>query len=60
MKGFYFEADQPHVLLWPVIAVGFDEEFWIGIGWLNFEFGWREGDGGETEADCAAAIRSMK
>ena len=43
----YFEKNQPHYLLWPVIGFGFKsdlgEGFWIGIGWLNFEFGWRKG-----------------
>ena len=47
MRGFYFELAQPHVLLWPVIAVGFADEFWVGIGWLDLEFGWRSGDGGD-------------
>jgi len=42
----YFEYDQPHYLVWPTLAVGIDDEFWIGIGWLNFEIGWRNGDGG--------------
>jgi hypothetical protein len=49
MKGFYFERDQPHVLLWPVIAISLSDEFWIGIGWLNLEVGWRNGDGGDAE-----------
>jgi hypothetical protein len=46
----YFETDQPHYLVWPALAVGIDNEFWIGIGWLNFEIGWRNGDGGDAEA----------
>jgi hypothetical protein len=49
----YFETDQPHWLVWPALAVGIDDEFWIGIGWLNFEIGWRSGSGGfgdEVEA----------
>jgi len=38
----YFERDQPHCLLWPVIAFGRDaESLWVGIGWLNMELGWR-------------------
>lgn len=45
----YFETDQPHYLVWPALAVGIDDEFWIGIGWLNFEVGWRNGDGGDTD-----------
>ena len=47
MNNLYVEWDQPHVILWPVIAVGMGSEFWVGICWLNFEFGWRNGDGGE-------------
>ena len=42
----YLETDQPHYLVWPALAVGIDDEFWISISWLNFEFGWRNGDGG--------------
>ncbi len=42
-------SDLPHYLVWPVLAVGIDDEFWFGIGWLNFEFGWRNGDGGDAE-----------
>ena len=42
----YFEYNQPHYLVWPVLALGLDDEFWIGIGWLNLEIGWRNGDGG--------------
>lgn len=45
----YFETNQPHCLIWPVIAVGMGPEFWIGIGWLNFEIGYRSGDGGEGD-----------
>lgn len=45
----YFEHDQPHFLVWPALAVGIDDEFWIGIGWLNFEIGWRNGDGGSGD-----------
>ena len=47
----YFETDQPHYFVWPSLAVGIDDEFWIGIGWLNFEIGWRNGDGGDYEND---------
>jgi hypothetical protein len=43
---FYFETNQPHYLVWPVLALGLDDEFWIGLCWLNFEIGWRNGDGG--------------
>jgi hypothetical protein len=42
----YFETDQPHFVVWPYLAVGIDDELWIGVGWLNFEIGWRNGDGG--------------
>ena len=42
----YFETDQPHYFVWPTLAVGIDNELWIGIGWLNFEIGWHNGDGG--------------
>ncbi len=42
----YFEADQPHWLVWPALAIGIDDELWIGIGWLNLEIGWRSGSGG--------------
>ena len=45
----YFETNQPHYLVWPALAIGIDDEFWIGIGWLNFEFGWRNGDGGSGD-----------
>ena len=40
----YFEKNQPHYLVWPVLAFGKDdiEGFWIGIGWLNKEIGWKE------------------
>ena len=44
---FYLETNQPHYFVFPALAVGLDDEFWIGIGWLNFEIGWRNGDGGE-------------
>jgi hypothetical protein len=47
----YFEANQPHVTVWPYLAVAVEGEFWIGLGWLNFEFGWRSGDGGDGERD---------
>ena len=43
MRGFYLEKNQPHYLLWPVLAFGNERDFWIGIGFLNFEFGWRSG-----------------
>ena len=46
----YVEYDQPHYLVWPALAVGIDDEFWIGIGWLNFEIGWRNGAGGYGDA----------
>ena len=46
---FYIEHDQDHYLVWPVLAVGIRGEFWIGIGWLNFEIGWRNGDGGDYD-----------
>ena len=46
---FYFEHDQDHYLVWPVLAVGIRDEFWVGLGWLNFEVGWRNGDGGEYD-----------
>lgn len=42
----YFETDQPHWLVWPALAIGLDDEFWIGIGWMNCEIGWRSGTGG--------------
>jgi hypothetical protein len=40
----YVEKNQPHYLVWPVLAFGEDEEmgFWVGIGWLNREIGWRK------------------
>ncbi len=40
----YFENDKEHYLVWPALALSLSDEFWIGIGWLNFEFGWRAGD----------------
>jgi hypothetical protein len=42
----YFERHTTHCLFWPVIAMSLDDEFWIGIGWLNLEVGWRDGDDG--------------
>lgn len=42
----YFETNQPHFVVWPYLAIGIDKELWVGIGWLNFEIGWRNGDGG--------------
>jgi hypothetical protein len=39
----YFEKDYDHFLVWPVLAFGLGDEFWIGIGWLTFEIGWRKG-----------------
>lgn len=42
----YIETDQDHWLVWPVLAIGLGDEFWIGIGWLNCEIGWRNGNGG--------------
>ena len=42
MKHFYIETNQPHILVWPVIAISRSDEFWVGIGWLNFELGWRK------------------
>jgi hypothetical protein len=40
----YFERNQPHYLVWPALAFGRDDlnGFWIGIGWLNMEVGWKE------------------
>ena len=38
----YFEHNQPHYFVWPALAVGIEKELWIGIGWLDFEFGWRK------------------
>lgn len=49
----YFEADKEHVFVWPALAVSLSDEFWIGIGWLNFEFGWRSGDGGSSDEDVS-------
>lgn len=46
---FYFEAYKEHVFVWPALAVSLSDEFWIGIGWLNFEIGWRSGDGGSED-----------
>jgi len=43
---FYLETNQTHWLVWPCLAVGIDDELWIGMGWLNFEIGWRDGDSG--------------
>ena len=42
----YFENDKEHYFVWPALALSLSGEFWIGIGWLNFEFGWRSGDDG--------------
>ena len=39
----YFERAQPHYLVWPALAFGIGDEFWIGICWLNLELGWRSG-----------------
>lgn len=41
----YLETDKEHYFVWPALAVSLGDEFWIGIGWLNFEIGWRNGDG---------------
>jgi hypothetical protein len=43
-RMMYFETDQPHWLVWPALAFGRDDlhGFWIGIGWLNMEVGWKE------------------
>jgi hypothetical protein len=49
IEMFYFEHDQPHYLVWPALALGIDNEFWISISWLNLEIGWRNGNGGNTE-----------
>jgi hypothetical protein len=40
----YFEKNQPHWLVWPVLAFGRNdaEGIWVGIGWLNKEIGWKE------------------
>lgn len=54
----YFECDQDHCLVWPVLAVSVRGEFWIGLGWLNFEIGWRSGDDGETEEDFKRHTRA--
>ena len=53
----YFEHDQDHWLVWPVLAIGLKDEFWIGIGWLNFEFGWRSGDGGGCGDEVVHGIK---
>lgn len=39
----YFEKNQPHWLVWPVLAFGNNstEGVWVGIAWLNLEIGWR-------------------
>jgi hypothetical protein len=44
----YFERNQPHWLVWPALAFGRDDlnGFWIGIGWLNMEIGWKEKNNG--------------
>ncbi len=44
MRGFYTELKQPHLLVWPAIAIGIENEFWVCVAWLNFEFGWRCGE----------------
>lgn len=45
----YFVYDHDHWCVWPVLAVGVRDEFWISISWLNLEIGWRNGgDGGHT------------
>jgi hypothetical protein len=49
MRGFYFIDDHDYLSLWPVIAVSLQEEFWIGVNWLQYEMGWRSGDGGDGE-----------
>jgi len=40
---FYFIKNQPHWLVWPVLAFGESESegVWAGIGWLNMEIGWK-------------------
>ncbi len=43
MRGIYVERNQPHIAVWPYLAIGLGEEFWIGLGWLNLEIGWRSG-----------------
>ena len=45
----YFENDKEHCYVWPALALSTADEFWIGIGWLWFEIGWRSGSGGEGE-----------
>ena len=45
----YFETDKDYFMVWPALAVSLGDEFWIGIAWLNFEFGWRNGDGGDGD-----------
>jgi hypothetical protein len=47
----YFETDKEHCFLWPVVAVSLGDEFWLGLGWLNFELGWRSGDDGDGERE---------
>jgi hypothetical protein len=49
----YFEKNQPHYLVWPVLAFGKDDiqGFWIGIGWLNKEIGWKENGYTEKKQD---------
>jgi len=39
----YIEKNQPHYIVWPVLAFGKNdtEGFWVGIGWLNKEIGWK-------------------
>lgn len=39
----YTEKNQPHWIIWPVVAFGKNsiEGFWIGLAWLNLEIGWK-------------------
>lgn len=47
----YFEHDKEYIMLWPAIAISLADEFWIGLAWLNFELGWRNGDDGDGEKE---------
>lgn len=44
VMSVYIEKNQPHYLVWPVLAFGKNdtEGFWVGIGWLNMEVGLKE------------------
>ena len=45
----YFETDKEYFMVWPALAVSVSDEFWIGVSWLNFELGWRNGDSGDSD-----------